>query len=89
MNAPLKSGDVAVIIQGALGAVGPNVGKHVTVGVTQGEHSKHGRIVRIHGQNLVTEYGAMGNECDIPVAWLQKLPPSPAIAQGERQEVQA
>ena len=75
MNAPIKQGDLAIIIAGALGAKGPNIGKQVTVGKLQGEHSEYGRIWRVHGENLVTEYGAVGSEPDCAASWLQKLPP--------------
>lgn len=89
MNEPIKAGDLAEIIRGALGDQGPNVGNRVTVGMTMGEHSQFGRIVRIHGQGLVTEYGGTGSECDIPAAWLRKLPPVAPAAPAQRQEVTA
>ena len=72
----IKRGDRAVIISGALGDKGPNVGKEVTVGQFQGEHSIHGRIWKVHGQGLVTEYGAVGDSVDCAAAWLQKLDPA-------------
>lgn len=88
---PIKKGDRAEIIAGALGDKGPNVGKQVTVGLLQGEHSQHGRIWRVHGEGLVTEYGAVGNECDCAAAWLRKIEPPPAPGQQvtERKEVTA
>lgn len=45
MSEPIKTGDRATIIAGALGDKGPNVGKRVTVGTLRGEHSQHGREV--------------------------------------------
>lgn len=78
MNEPIKSGDRARIIAGALGDKGPNIGKQVTVGQLQGEHSRYGRIWRVHGEGLVTEYGAVGSELDCAAAWLRKLPPDAA-----------
>lgn len=82
MNEPLKKGDLAEIIAGALGDKGPNIGKRVTVGDTVGPgHSVHGRIVRVHGAGLVTEYGAVGSEVDCAVAWLRKINPPPAPLQ--------
>lgn len=46
-----------------------------------GEHSKYGRIwhVRSLGLPLVTEYGAVGPECDCAEAWLRKLPPTTTL----------
>jgi hypothetical protein len=87
MNEPIKSGDRCEVIAGALGDKGPNVGKKVTVGQVRGEHSEFGRIWRCHGEGLVTEYGALGNEADFAQAWLRKLPPEgtpPAVEKLEK-----
>lgn len=86
---PIQTGDTAIIIMGALGDKGPNVGKQVTVGKLQGEHSKHGRIWRVHGQGLVTEYGATGTECDCAASWLQKIESPPQTAPSASKEVTA
>jgi len=75
---PLQKGDQAEIIAGALGDKGPNIGKRVTVGMLQGEHSQYGRIWRVHGEGLVTEYGAVGTELDCAQSWLRKLDPPKA-----------
>jgi hypothetical protein len=75
MSEPIKSGDRAHIIAGALGDKGPNIGKAVTVGVFRGDHTKHGRIWRVHGEGLTTEFGAMGTELDCAAAWLRKIDP--------------
>ena len=83
MNRPIQSGDLAEIICGALGSVGPNVGKQVRVGLLRGEHSQHGRIWRVHGEGLVTEYGAVGAELDCAQSWLRRIEP-PAGPAGER-----
>lgn len=74
---PIQSGDKAIIIMGALGDKGPNIGKQVTVGTLRGEHSQYGRIWRVYGANLTTEYGAMGSELDCAQSWLQKIEPPP------------
>lgn len=71
MSEPIKSGDLATIIAGALGTKGPNVGK------LQGEHSQYGRVWKVHGQNLTTEYGAVGSELDCAAIWLRKIEPPP------------
>lgn len=86
MNEPIKTGDRAHIIAGALGDKGPNVGKAVTVGKLQGEHSKFGRIWRVHGDGLVTEFGAMGGEVDCAAAWLRKIEPPPAQADSAKRK---
>lgn len=78
MSEPIKSGDIAIIIAGALGDKGPNVGKTVTVGMLRGEHSKYGRIWAVSGQNLVSEYGAVGSNVDCAAAWLRKVEPPKA-----------
>lgn len=86
MQEPIKSGDRCEVIAGALGREGPNVGKHVIVGELRGEHSEHGRIWRCHGEGLVTEFGAFGNEADFAQSWLRKLPPTevpPAVRERE------
>jgi hypothetical protein len=75
MSGPIKAGDAAIIIAGALGDKGPNIGKRVTVGLRMGEHSQHGVIWRVHGAGLTTEYGATGSELDCAQAWLQKIDP--------------
>lgn len=72
MNEPIKTGDRATIIAGALGGAGPNVGKRVTVGAMRGEHSQHGRIWRVYGDGLTTEFGATGNAVDCAACWLRK-----------------
>lgn len=86
MKEPIKSGDRCEVIAGALGSVGPNVGKFVTVGQVRGDHSEYGRIWRCHGEGLVTEYGGVGAEADFAQAWLRKLPPE-TLAPNQRDEV--
>lgn len=76
MQQPIKTGDRCEVIDGALGeGSGPNVGKEVSVGKFMGEHSQWGRIWRCHGENIVTEYGALGSEADFAACWLRKLDP--------------
>ena len=72
---PIKAGDVCEIVEGALGTTEPNIGKFVKVVSLQGEHSAHGRIWRVQGTHLVTEFGATGNQLDCAQSWLRKLPP--------------
>ncbi|HET8871797.1 MAG TPA: hypothetical protein VFM48_15240 [Aquabacterium sp.] len=72
---PIQAGDHAEIIEGALGTKGPNVGKTVRVVCLRGEHSEHGRIWKVEGDNLITEYGAVGNTVDCAQSWLRKIEP--------------
>ena len=87
MIEPIKSGDRATIIAGALGDKGPNVGKSITVGTLQGEHSKFGRIWRVHGQGLVTEFGGVGTWCDCAASWLRKIEPPAGPASTKAKDV--
>jgi hypothetical protein len=70
----IKPGDRARIIGGVDGL---NIGVVVEVGQYLGEHSKYGPIFHVVslGPDIVTEYGAIGKECDCAAAWLRKLPP--------------
>lgn len=74
MSEPIKSGDQCVVVAGALGHQGPNIGKRVKVGSVQGEHSFFGRIWRCHGDGLTSEFGATGGQADFATSWLRKLP---------------
>jgi hypothetical protein len=85
MNEPIKSGDVCLVIGGALGAGSPNIGKQVTVHGLRGEHSRHGRIWLCAGKDLVSEFGGKGNHSEFAAAWLQKLPAEPAQAVSQAQ----
>ena len=62
-----------------------NVGKIVQVRQWMGEHSKLGHIwhVRSRGNDLITEYGAVGPECDCADDWLRPLPPEALEAANE------
>lgn len=75
MNQPIKAGDACIVIAGAFGDKGPNVGKRVTVVQLRGEHSMYGRIWRCQGTGLITEYGVIGTQADFAAAWLQKIEP--------------
>lgn len=69
----VKKGDLAVIIKSTFGL---NIGRIVEVGDMMGEHSQLGAIwhVRTKGRALVTDYGAIGPECDCADDWLRPLP---------------
>ena len=75
MMEPIRRGDKATIIAGALGDKRPNVGKQVVVGFRMGEHSQHGSIWRVYGEELITEYGAIGASVDCAASWLKKIEP--------------
>ena len=68
----IQAGVQAEIIGGVL-EPSPNLGKRVTVLQLRGEHSQHGRIWRVRGENLVTEYGAVGDEIDCAQQWLRRI----------------
>ena len=72
---PIQAGDHAEIIEGALGTKGPNVGKKVRVVNLRGEHSEHGRIWKVEGEGLISEYGAVGTTVDCAQSWLRKIEP--------------
>ncbi len=72
---PIQAGDHAEIIEGALGTKGPNVGKTVRVVSLRGEHSEYGRIWKVEGQGLISEYGAVGTTVDCAQSWLRKIEP--------------
>jgi hypothetical protein len=74
---PIQAGDHAEIIEGALGTKGPNVGKTVRVVCLRGEHSEHGRIWKVEGDGLISEYGAVGTTVDCAQSWLRKIEPPP------------
>ena len=73
MSTNVETGDRAIFIGGTDGL---NLGKIVRVGIYAGEHSKLGIIWHVHslGRPLVTEFGAVGMECDAADRWLKKLP---------------
>ena len=83
MIEPIKAGDKAEVIDGALGKASPNIGKIVRVVSFRGEHSVYGRIWKAQADNLVSEYGATGDSCDFAQSWLRKIPPlkNPDVSQ--------
>jgi hypothetical protein len=87
---PIQAGDHAEIIEGALGTKGPNVGKQVSVVCLRGEHSEHGRIWKVEGEGLISEYGAVGTTVDCAQSWLRKIePPKVGSDDGVKKEVAA
>ena len=86
MMEPIRRGDKAAIIAGALGDKGPNVGEQVVVGFRMGEHSQHGAIWRVYSEGLITEYGAMGASVDCAASWLKKIDPPKDKAQSAQAE---
>ena len=79
MKEPIKRGDRALIINSVDGPTGHSVGKEVTVGQWQGEHSVYGNIWRVHGSNLISEYGGTGDSVDCAQSWLQKIDPEDPV----------
>lgn len=83
-----KSGDDAIVIEGALGKTGPNVGKRVKIGNLQGLHTKYGKIWKVHGSNLITEYGVVGTSVDCSEHWLKKIDPNTSKTKSKLLEMQ-
>lgn len=79
LQEPIKAGDLATIVEGALGNTGPNIGKTVRVESFQGDNSVYGRIWRVSGEGLVSEFGAAGGRIDCAQAWLKKIEPPPVV----------
>ncbi len=73
MSGALEPGCLAVIIK--------SVDGHSTGMVVQcikivGEHSLYGTMWHVRCRDkLITEYGAVGNEADVPAIWLKKIEP--------------
>lgn len=73
MKNELEPGCLAVIIQSVLGQ---SVGKIVQCVRQQGEHSLYGLIWQVRSKDeLMSEYGGLGNLVDVPAAWLKKINP--------------
>ena len=87
MQEPIKSGDTCLVISGSFGDKSPNVGKRVTVINLVGEHSEFGRIWRCGGNQLTTEFGAVGNESQFAQSWLKKLPPETPKSRERQKEL--
>lgn len=75
MSEPIKSGDMAEVVEGVLGKQSPNLGKVVRVEQFRGEHSKYGRVWRVSGDDLVTELGVRSGMFDCAQSWLRKIEP--------------
>jgi hypothetical protein len=76
----VKPGDLAFVIQGALGPNGPNTGKIVTVCAASGapydiEHTLHGKIWKCVGSSLVSEMGVPSQSLDFADDWLRRIDP--------------
>lgn len=78
MNEPIKAGDQCVIMQ----SVFPdNLGKTIVAGKLCASSRLLGRIIYIHGEELLTLSGYKST-ATCPVQWLRKLnEPSPSLKQ--------
>ncbi len=72
----LQPGDLALIIRSL---DGHSTGKTVTcVQIDFVDHPKYGTIWLVKSnQNLVTEYGGVGDNVHVPASWLMKIPKDP------------
>ena len=69
----LEPGCLAIIIESVLGL---SVNKIVQCVKIEGEHSVHGIVWLVHSKDeLVSEYGAIGNNMSVPAKWLKKVAP--------------
>jgi hypothetical protein len=69
-----KPGDLCEVIGGAFSL--HNLGKIVEVIRWEGDHSKFGIIWHCKSSkpDLITEYGAVGNQADFADDWLRPIP---------------
>lgn len=73
MNNELEQGCLAIIVESV---VGQSVGTVVQCIRVVGEHSLYGTVWKVRSQtNLMTEYGGLGKEVDVPAKWLKKIKP--------------
>jgi hypothetical protein len=69
----LEPGCLAIIIESV---DGHSTGKIVQCIKVVGTHSKFGIIWHVRSKDiLITEFGAKGNEADVPAKWLKKIEP--------------
>lgn len=77
MSSNLEPGDLALVIKSLDGHA---IGKIVTcVQVDFVNHDQYGTIwlVKSSREDLVTEYGGVGNNAHMPASWLKKIPKDP------------
>ena len=73
MSNDLSPGDLAIIIESALGV---NVGRIVQCINTVGEHSLYGIVWNVRSKDpIVSEYGGHGHTVHVPQKWLKKIAP--------------
>lgn len=66
-----NQGDLATIVESVEGA---SIGKIVQCVRIMGEHTLYGPIWRVRSNDtLVSEYGGVGNEVDVPDKWLKPI----------------
>jgi len=72
----LEPGDLAIIIKSSMGL---SIGKIVECVQCEGRHEDYGVIwlVRSSRDDLVTEYGGIGDNLHVPADWLKKIPKDP------------
>jgi hypothetical protein len=77
MSNDLKPGDLAIIIKSLDGHCTGTIVECVQIDFMN--HEEHGTIwlVRSNNANLITEYGAVGDNVHVPQDWLKKIPNDP------------
>jgi hypothetical protein len=87
MSNELEPGCLAIILKTTLGV---NVGRIVTCVRLKGEHTLYGPIWTVYSKDLiVSEYGAMGNQGDVPAKWLKRVNPNDPVITNTKELEQA
>lgn len=73
MSGELEPGCLAVIIESLDGHSTGMVVQCITI---KGVHPEFGTVWHVRCRDkLITEYGGVGNEADVPAKWLRKIEP--------------
>lgn len=77
MYGKLEPGCLAEIIESTMGV---SVGRIVTCCKVVGEHSQYGTVWEVASKDdLVSEYGAVGQRVHVPAIWLKKIEPGTPV----------
>lgn len=80
----LEPGCLAIITKSILDY---SVGRIVQCIRVKGTHTLYGVVWRVRArENLVTEYGGIGTEADVPAKWLKKIQPGDLDSKTKREK---
>lgn len=69
----IEPGCLAIIIESVFGKSNGTIVQCIK---TVGTHSLFGEVWRVRSRSdMITEYGAIGKELDVPTKWLKKIKP--------------